>query len=30
MQTKARDLTSLSYLNEPSILRCVRDRYAAN
>jgi hypothetical protein len=30
MQAKARDLTSLSYLNEPSILRCVRDRYAAN
>ena len=30
MLAKARDLTSLSYLNEPSILRCVRDRYAAN
>ena len=30
MLAKARDLTSLSYLNEPSILRCVRDRYAAD
>ena len=30
MLDKARDLTSLSYLNEPSILRCVRDRYAAD
>ena len=30
MFAKARDLTSLSYLNEPSILRCVRDRYAVN